>query len=167
VAKFGGVEEIAHGVKTDIGFNKFVQCEDKICYEMETKFGTKEALDTSRSCMNNKFALDVDGNTFSQRLSTLLQCGVLVFKAGIFSVWHDDILRPWEHYIPVDLDFQDLEKKVEWAQNNLHKATSIAKEGAIGSSTQARRADMECYMSRLLLEYARLLPPIPQKEKSG
>lgn len=158
VAKLGVAEAIAHGVRTDIGFDEFVQCEEKVCNRLKAKFETKDALDARKSCLTNKFAIDVDGNTFSKSVLSLLHCGVLVFKAGIFSVWHDDAIRPWEHYIPIDLDFQDLENKVKWAQNHIHEATSIATEGAIASVTRVRRADMECYMSRLLLEYARLLP---------
>ena len=60
----------------------------------------------------HKYVMVIDGNTFSSRLMATLTSRSLVFRASLFSEWFDERLVPGVHYIPVRLDYSDLEAKV-------------------------------------------------------
>ena len=45
------------------------------------------------------------------RTPQFLSSGSLVFKAGLFSDWYDERLIPYKHYLPVKLDYSDLQVK--------------------------------------------------------
>jgi hypothetical protein len=55
-----------------------------------------------------RMVLDIDGNGWSSRLLTLFAHGALVFRAAVQSSFLDGYIRPYEHYIPVRMDFSDL-----------------------------------------------------------
>ena len=56
--------------------------------------------------------------------------GSLIFKVETFSKdWWHDLLKPWEHYIPVEELVSDLPEKYEWVEKNLDKAAIIAQNG--------------------------------------
>ncbi len=66
-------------------------------------------------------------------------------------------LKPYEHYIPVEMDLSDLEKKVEWAIQNDELAHKIAENGRNFVRNHVRVEDLDCYVFRLLLEYGNLI----------
>ena len=156
VEKFGRTEEIGDHVKVDVGFHKILQCEPH-CDRIQKQFEIKPSVPTADACKANKFMIDVDGNTFSQRFATLMECGALVLKSTLFTTWMDDIVHPWTHYIPISLDYQDIQDRIHWAQRYRNEANRIASAGASAATQRLRTEDMECYMYRLLLEYTRLL----------
>tara|TARA_Y100001968_G_scaffold122890_1_gene111825 strand:- start:848 stop:1885 length:1038 start_codon:yes stop_codon:yes gene_type:complete len=56
--------------------------------------------------------------------------GNLIFKPDHESkMFYDQYMYPWEHYIPVENDFSDLEKQFMWAECNELKASTIAWNG--------------------------------------
>jgi len=56
--------------------------------------------------------------------------GNLVFKPNHQSkMFYDKSMYPWEHYIPVKIDFSDLEEQLIWAENNQFEACNIAWKG--------------------------------------
>ncbi len=59
--------------------------------------------------------MDIDGNTFSERFPKLLMTGSAILKIGIFEDIATIPAKPWVHYIPVGMDFEDLEKNIKWA----------------------------------------------------
>ncbi|KAF8175911.1 glycosyl transferase family 90-domain-containing protein [Mycena galopus ATCC 62051] len=103
-----------------------------------------------------KYALDVDGNTFSGRYLGLLRSGSLVFKATAFDEYFTDWLRPYEHYIPVRIDLADLVEKVEWAMAHDAEARQIQEMGTQFARRVLTDAQNDCYFAAVLLEWARL-----------
>ncbi|KAH6574744.1 hypothetical protein BASA62_002316 [Batrachochytrium salamandrivorans] len=105
---------------------------------------------------NYKYAMDIDGNSFSGRFFRLLESGSLVFKMTIFNEYFERWIVPWEHYIPVAVDLSDLEEKITWARNNDAEARRIAESGRRFSERILNKPQMECYTELLLLEMSNL-----------
>eukprot|EP00475_Leptophrys_vorax_P007244 TRINITY_DN14590_c0_g1_i1.p1 TRINITY_DN14590_c0_g1~~TRINITY_DN14590_c0_g1_i1.p1 ORF type:complete len:362 (+),score=63.45 TRINITY_DN14590_c0_g1_i1:367-1452(+) len=118
---------------------------------------------------NYKYLLDIDGNSFSRRFLPFIRSTSLIFRATAFDVFLDDFVRPYEHYIPVSLDFQDIDEKLEYFEKNQDVAKRIAAEAHELGTQFLRLEDMECYMGRLLVEYHSILndpsyqPPPPER----
>ena len=96
----------------DIAFTDTVQCEDNDCDSLRRKYRFSSRASFEKN-FRYKYLLDMDGNTFSGRFFIFLFSGSLVFKATIFREYFEDWLKPYEHYIPVEMDFSDL-KDGQW-----------------------------------------------------
>ena len=102
----------------------------------------------------HKYLMSIDGNSFVSRLPKFMNSGSVNFRVGMFDEWFDAWIREDEHYIRVDLDFGNLEDKLRWAIENDDKARLIGLQAREFAKNRLRNEDMECYMFRLLLEYA-------------
>lgn len=119
----------------------------------------------------SKYLPDIDGNSFSGRYRAFLQSNSLPIKATIFKEWHDSRIVPWKHFVPMDNRYQDIygimeyflgyggfedddEKNKAWARDAAAK--KIAMEGQAWAGKVLRSEDMQIYVFRLLLEYARV-----------
>ncbi|KAJ7467881.1 glycosyl transferase family 90-domain-containing protein [Mycena galericulata] len=103
-----------------------------------------------------KYAMDVDGTTFSGRYLGLLRSGSLVFKATVFEEYFNEWLRPYVHYIPVLPDLSDLVEKIEWANAQPEEARLIQQRGMQVATRVMTDDQNDCYFFAVLLEYARL-----------
>ncbi|KAJ4374928.1 hypothetical protein N0V83_002006 [Neocucurbitaria cava] len=128
-----------------------------------------------------KFLPDIDGSSFSGRYLAFLRSTSVPIKATIYSEWHDDRLIQWLHFVPMDNSFVDIyhildfflgygdnvkmnDEKVGKSAND-DKAEKIASRGKEWAQKVLRKEDMQVYMLRLLLEYARLCDD--NREKLG
>ncbi|CAK5284942.1 unnamed protein product [Mycena citricolor] len=105
----------------------------------------------------HKYALDVDGNSYSGRYLGLLRSGSLVFKSTAFEEYFSGWLRPYEHYIPVRPDLSDLVDKIAWAQTHDAEARAIQANGQVFAERVMTDAQNDCYFAAVLLEWSRLL----------
>ncbi|KAF7340531.1 CAP10 domain-containing protein [Mycena sanguinolenta] len=105
---------------------------------------------------NYKYAMDVDGETFSGRFLGLLRSGSLVFKATMFEEYFNGWLRPYEHFIPVRADLGDLVQQLAWAEANPAEARLIQQRGLETARRVVTDEQNDCYYSLVLLEWARL-----------
>lgn len=120
-----------------------------------------------------KYLPDIDGNSFSGRYRGFLGSTSLPIKATIYQEWHDSRLVPWKHFVPMDNTFIDIYGIMEYFVGNKDMGVEghdeEAKEIAIGGKKWAekvlRKEDMQVYVFRLLLEYARLCDD--DREKMG
>ena len=111
-----------------------------------------------------KYLPDIDGNSFSGRYRGFLGSTSLPIKATIYDEWHDSRLVPWKHFVPMDNTFADIYGIMEFFIGNEKVglaghdsvAESIAMDGKAWAERVLRREDMQIYVFRLLLEYARL-----------
>ncbi|KAJ7476729.1 glycosyl transferase family 90-domain-containing protein [Mycena latifolia] len=103
-----------------------------------------------------KYALDVDGTTFSGRYLGLLRSGSLAFKATVFEEYFNDWLKPYEHYVPVLPDLSDLVEKIEWANDHPEEARLIQQRGMQVAQRIVTDDQNDCYFFAVLLEWARL-----------
>ena len=116
-----------------------------------------------------RYLPDIDGNSFSGRYRAFLQSNSLPIKATIFREWHDSRIVPWLHFIPMDNRFHDIFGIMEYfhgypafgaddgaVPGNDAAARRIAAAGKQWADTVLRSEDMQIYVFRLLLEYARV-----------
>ncbi|KAF2716383.1 glycosyltransferase family 90 protein [Polychaeton citri CBS 116435] len=113
---------------------------------------------------NYKYLPDIDGNSFSGRYRGFLGSTSLPIKATIYNEWHDSRMVAWKHFVPMDNTFVDIYGIMEYfignkatgVQGHDEQARSIALDGKKWAETVLRKEDMQVYVLRLLLEYARL-----------
>ncbi|OJJ04003.1 hypothetical protein ASPVEDRAFT_43451 [Aspergillus versicolor CBS 583.65] len=111
---------------------------------------------------NYKYLPDVDGNSFSGRYRGFLLSTSLPIKATVYKEWHDTRLIPWAHFVPMDSLYMDLygilSYFIGYGEHAGHdaQAEKIAMNGKRWAEEVLRPEDMQVYMLRLLLEYARL-----------
>ena len=112
--------------------------------------------------LGSKYLADLDGNSFSGRYRSFLLSTSLPIKSTIFSEWHDSRLIPWVHFIPMDNTFGDFYGIMEYFLGRGDRAghdkvaLKIAEEGKEWAQKVLRKEDMQVYVYRLLLEYARI-----------
>ncbi|KAJ7476359.1 glycosyl transferase family 90-domain-containing protein [Mycena galericulata] len=103
-----------------------------------------------------KYAMDVDGTTFSGRFLGLLRSGSLVFKATLFEEYFNNWLRPYEHYVPIKPDLSDLVQQITWANEHPDEARLIQQRGQAIAQRVMTDDQNDCYFSAVLLEWAGL-----------
>lgn len=111
-----------------------------------------------------KYLPDLDGNSFSGRYRAFLFSASLPIKATIYKEWHDSRLIPWKHFVPMDNSFIDIYGIMRYFVGDASKydaghddvGEKIAMAGKEWAERTLRREDMQVYVLRLLLEYARL-----------
>ncbi|TQS35172.1 hypothetical protein Golomagni_04414 [Golovinomyces magnicellulatus] len=113
-----------------------------------------------------KYLPDIDGNSFSGRYRGFLLSTSLPIKATMFHEWHDSRLVPWKHFVPMDNRFMDFWGIIQYflgyeginfkVHGHDEEAKRIAMDGQSWANKVLRTEDMQIYVLRLLLEYARL-----------
>jgi hypothetical protein len=162
---------------TDVAFND-LNCFPKVdqkakgCYYTDYLFKTAQSLTLAQQ-HQHKYLVDVDGNSFSGRYRDFVSSGSLPIKATIFREWHDSRLVAWKHFVPMDNRFLDIYGIMEFFLGESIPGDSpdrnrtiagrdlmgkkIALDGRDWAKRVLRVKDMEIYMYRLLLEYARVM----------
>lgn len=166
---------------SDIGFVESWGCVPN-CSFYDDVFTYKPQISLTQQ-FRSKYLIDVDGHSFSGRWHAFLLSKSLGFKATIFREWHDSRLFAWRHFVPVDNRYDDLYSLLTYfvgygtppnrdtaASNSLSKADEgifipphqeeakrLARQGREWANKVLRRDDIEVYMFRLLLEYARVM----------
>lgn len=109
----------------DIGLSSF----DRKKYSDFTRF-EKPAL-TLREQLRYKYILSVEGNDVATNLKWVLKSNSVPFCPPFYiQSWIlEDRLVPYHHYIPVNASFNDLEEKVEWAENHPDLCIQIINNG--------------------------------------
>ena len=105
-----------------------------------------------------KYALHLPGSygaTYSRTLQFLVWTGVTVFlyDCPYFEYYYGG-LRPWEHYIPVNLT--NLESRFKWAEHHQTRARDIASASVAFANSHLTADLVFGYWVQLLREYASL-----------
>lgn len=160
------------------------------CSYTSPHFAVQEGIKLADQ-FNWKYLPDIDGNSFSGRYLGFLRSTSLPIKATVYREWHDSRLLAWKHFVPMDNRFSDWFGIMEYflgydgmpgskdhakraagetEQENKRlshdaAAEKIATEGKAWAEKVLRREDMQIYVLRLLLEYARVSDE--RREKMG
>ena len=93
--------ELARGKPhMDIAFHAFLQCDENVCKKMRAHYGQGSWVHQMDN-FDYKFLMSIDGNTFVSRLPLFLSSGSVAFRAGLYSEWFDEWVRPGQHYLQV------------------------------------------------------------------
>ncbi|KXJ90024.1 hypothetical protein Micbo1qcDRAFT_234707 [Microdochium bolleyi] len=154
-----------------------LMCDDQVphdgphCPYTDPYFETKPGK-SMREQFDCKFLPDIDGNSFSGRYLGFLRSTSLPIKSTLWREWHDSRLVPWKHFVPMDNRFGDfygiMEYFLGYGQTVPHHdaaAKKIAMEGKAWAEKVLRKDDMQVYVLRLLLEFARVSDP--RRERMG
>lgn len=140
------------------------------CSYTDDFYSVADFMDMSQQYAS-KYLPDLDGNTFSGRYRSLLLSTSLPIKSTVYSEWHDSRLIPWAHFVPMDNTFGDFYGIMEYflgrapGEGHDDAAQKIAEEGKWWAERVLRKEDMQVYVYRLLLEYARICDE--QRERLG
>jgi Glycosyl transferase family 90 len=154
----------------DVGFTDLF-CdppgENGLCWYLDNDYAVLPSVPMSQQ-FNHKYLPDIDGNSFSGRYRAFLLSTSLPIKATIYREWHDSRLMAWKHFVPMDNHFTDYYGILEYfrgfegigdsAEVPAHDeaARKIAHDGRDWAKKVLRKEDMQIYVFRLLLEYARV-----------
>ncbi len=140
-----------------------VQCSEEACQAMKDRFsdaGGEMKHEPIEAALGSKYALDMDGNTFSGRYYRLLKSNVAVFKHTSFNEWHDGRLIPWVHFIPVSASAEELGEMMRYLvqeEEGREIGKRIAAQGREWARKTLRGEDLEVVFVRVLMEYARVM----------
>ena len=110
----------------DIKFTLFPQTiptDYKLC---NFKKGDSMSIAEMLKC---KFLVSIEGNDVATNLKwALLSNSVVLQPIPTKCSWFmEDMLIPFEHYVPLESNLNDLEEKYEWCMHNLDKCEQISK----------------------------------------
>ncbi|WRT67909.1 uncharacterized protein IL334_004883 [Kwoniella shivajii] len=142
-----------------------IQCSemDGTCEDMKNEIqwaGHQGAEELNK----HKFLLDIDGNGWSGRFRRLMSTNSMVIKMTMFTEWFQPHLIPWFMYVPAKLDFSDLTDIMAFFRGTPkhpelgfdETAAALARNGQCFVQRMFRMEDLQAYMMRLFLEYARI-----------
>ncbi|KAG5645977.1 hypothetical protein DXG03_004769 [Asterophora parasitica] len=129
-------------------------CAPETCHELEEVFEFRQPQNT-KAAGKYKYVMDIDGNGWSSRFKRLITSNSLIFKATIYPEWFADRIKPWVHYIPIQVDLSDLYDSLLFFRGDLHGenahdelAHKIASAGRDWSLHYWRQEDLTAYMFR-------------------
>jgi len=151
------------------------------CEAMEKDFRFASAVPLGEHWMY-KYLIDVDGYGYSGRFLAFMLSESAVIKSTIYKEFFSDWVQPWLHYIPLSMDYSELynvyayfagptpsmmkgiQRQAEgtiiggeyYSPPGDAQLRNIALAGRKWKRTTARLIDMDIYVYRLCLEYARL-----------
>ncbi|KAI1198781.1 glycosyltransferase family 90 protein [Nemania serpens] len=145
--------------------------EEGQCPYVDKHFEVLDGIDLADQ-FGYKYLPDVDGNSFSGRYLGFLRSTGVPIKSTMWHEWHDSRLIPWKHFVPMDNRFGDYYGIMEYFLGYVRArpghdaaAKKIAMEGKAWAEAVLRKEDMQIYVLRLLLEYARVSDD--KREKMG
>lgn len=136
-------------------FVEIVDCDDD-CFEEELFFNDTVDKDDQDEAWKYRYLLDMDGHAYSGRFYAFMRSKSVPFKLTFFREWHENVLIPWVHYVPINKDANEIPELVRFFEQDAagrEIARSIGEEGQAWAARTIRNDDMDVYMFRLLLEY--------------
>ncbi|KAI0318673.1 hypothetical protein OF83DRAFT_1163349 [Amylostereum chailletii] len=134
-----------------------------------------------REHWSHKYLLDLDGMSYSGKFFAYLASDSAVVKSSVYSEFFSDWIQPWLHYIPLSATYREIYNVHAFfsgapdaalqATNSTALALPASRRGSLDGDLRLRRIaragkqwrktigrpiDMEAYVYRLCLEYARL-----------
>lgn len=100
-----------------------------------------------------KYIINIDGNVSAFRLSLELSLGsiILLVKSN-WKIWYSNLLKEYEHYVPVKEDLSDLIEKIEWCRNNDKECENIAKNARIFYEKYLMKEGCLDYFQKMLID---------------
>ena len=139
-------------------FTAIVDC-DEDCYEEQMFFDDIVDRDHQSEAWKYRYLLDMDGHAYSRRFYAFMRSKSVPFKLTFFREWHENVLIPWVHYVPLNKDGNEIAELVRYFEEDpagQEIARRIGEEGQAWAARTIRNEDMDVYMFRLFLEYARV-----------
>ncbi|KAJ5101221.1 Lipopolysaccharide-modifying protein [Penicillium angulare] len=124
--------------------------------------------DDQSEAWKHRYLLDMDGHAYSGRFYAFMRSSSVPLKLTFFREWHENVLVPWVHYVPLNKDANEIPELVRFFEQDpagRDIAKRIGLDGQSWAAKTLRNEDMDVYMFRLMLEYARVQDD--QRESMG
>lgn len=141
----------------NVSFSQYSTCEPSICHQMRKQYGPPSFISRVEQRNTFRYVFDIDGAGWTNRFLSLLGDGVLILKATYSYEYLSSFILPYVHYIPLAPDYSDLIPQIEWVLSHEEEVYQIVRRAQEISRRRLRKADLECYLSRMILEYSSLL----------
>ncbi|KAJ3125150.1 F-actin-capping protein subunit alpha [Physocladia obscura] len=141
-------------VAVDVGFNVVMNAMSLSFIESFIKEYPYKSYVQHKTATRFKYLLVVDGNTWPGRMQWYLSTKSVVLYAGVFHDFFMSQLVPWVHYVPVRLDFSDLDEKLVWLVLHDDSARKISENARKLVSGVNSLEAMQCYTGLAFLEYS-------------
>ncbi|SPO04499.1 related to capsular associated protein [Cephalotrichum gorgonifer] len=154
----------AHAHLFNVSFSHVGQCDPGDCAAERHALPMAEHT-PQHAAWSYKLLLDMDGNAFSGRFQAFLRSRSLVLKVALFREWTGGAsgwLRPWRDYVPLSLGGGEWVEAARYLAED-EEGKKVAEGIAAGKGVG--REEMEVWLFRLLLEYARVVDD--DREKIG
>lgn len=77
-----------------------------------------------------KYIINLDGHSRAYRLgSEFAFNSVVLLQDSPYTLWFEHLLRPYEHYVPIQRDLSDLLEKIRWCREHDDECKKIAQNG--------------------------------------
>ncbi|KAF4974728.1 hypothetical protein FZEAL_8398 [Fusarium zealandicum] len=154
-----------------VGMNNYTGCAGPNCDLAKQAYGL---VDEDQEALEYRYVLltDQDDGPSPDVLRTLRSNSVLLMST-IFQTWYTERLTAWQHFVPIDTRYQGLHTTMSYfggthkrawlngrdtaMKGRIKDARWIAQQGAKWAKDVLSERDMEVYLFRLLLEWARLV----------
>lgn len=136
-------------------FVDIIGCEEPDCSDERTFFNVMDREDHSEA-WKHRYLLDMDGHAYSGRFYAFMRSKSVPLKLTFFREWHENVLIPWVHYVPLNKDTNEIAEIVRFFEQDpagQEIARTIGEEGQSWAAKTLRNDDMDVYMFRLMLEY--------------
>lgn len=98
-----------------------------------------------------KYILNLDGHVSAYRLGHELSLGsVILIPESKYYLWFSNLLKPYEHYVPVKENLEDLIDKIKWCIDNDNKCFEIANNAKLFYLKYLEKDGIFDYMQNLL-----------------
>eukprot|EP00545_Synedropsis_sp_CCMP1620_P013215 CAMPEP_0119006540 /NCGR_PEP_ID=MMETSP1176-20130426/2346_1 /TAXON_ID=265551 /ORGANISM="Synedropsis recta cf, Strain CCMP1620" /LENGTH=1101 /DNA_ID=CAMNT_0006958457 /DNA_START=62 /DNA_END=3368 /DNA_ORIENTATION=- len=113
---------------------KFVGPMRRETHDKFESFGVQVAAEPLDPMQMSRYKYQLDlggggGTSWRGTVSKLRMPGVLLHHETPTMDWFYPNMKPFQHYIPINLDLSDLKAKYEWAEASPDRAQQIAEEG--------------------------------------
>ncbi|KAJ3265582.1 F-actin-capping protein subunit alpha [Chytriomyces hyalinus] len=150
-------------LRVDVGFSSFSQYDATAAHRVYTTYGGLKQRVSFEQMLNFKYLIVLDGNTWPGRLQAYLATNSVILYNGIFTDFFNWRLVPMVHYVPVKLDYSDLEERLLWLMTHDEEARQIVENAQRLMKEVNRVQALQCYSGLLLMEYAALHGKTVQK----
>ncbi|KAI1288574.1 hypothetical protein F5Y03DRAFT_389146 [Xylaria venustula] len=152
-------------IQLNVSFvGSFSRCDERDCAaEHAIFYGSSSAEPPAahdfQENWQHRHLIDLDGAGFSGRFLPFVRSASLPYRAALFRTWWEERIHPWRHYVPLDLRLGDFWPALNYFGGGVgaKDAQEIAEDGQAWARKALRREDMQVYMFRLLLEWARIV----------
>jgi len=116
-----------------------------------------DAYERSTEETTAKYRYQIDlggggGTTFTGTISKLSMPGVLLHHTSPTVDSYFSFLKPWTHYVPVDVELQNLEERLDWLDQNPDKAHAISKAATEWTKWFRKVSTLLMYHDRTLVQ---------------
>ncbi len=141
----------------DARFNLLAQCNEpeKIKRKFAAYFGASASV---KDHLRYKYQLLIDGNScaYSRAYWQLFSNCVILKQSSPNIQWYYSLLKPYEHYIPLQENLDDLAEKILWAKEHDEEVLRIVDNAQKLAKENLKQSDVYYYLYLLLTEYAKL-----------